>query len=91
MNEEQKRRYLQKYQQAKSNGIKFFPDIIYKDLLISFALFVSFVVVFLKPQGTQRAQSYPLCSLCPLLFILNHREPRRNAGVCAPEPADRVH
>ena len=43
MNEEQKRRYFEKYQQAKTDGIKFFPDIIYKDLLISFALFVLLV------------------------------------------------
>lgn len=43
MNEEHKRRYIEKYQQAKSDGIKFFPDIIYKDLLISFALFVFLV------------------------------------------------
>jgi mono/diheme cytochrome c family protein len=43
VNEEQKRRYFEKYQQAKTDGIKFFPDIIYKDLLISFALFVLLV------------------------------------------------
>ncbi|HEY5572099.1 MAG TPA: c-type cytochrome [Anaerolineales bacterium] len=43
MDEEHKRRYIQKYQQAKTDGIKFFPDIIYKDLLISFALFVLLV------------------------------------------------
>jgi len=43
VDEEHKRRYIQKYQQAKTDGIKFFPDIIYKDLLISFALFVLLV------------------------------------------------
>lgn len=43
MNEEQKRQYQEKYQQAKSRGIKFYPDIIYKDLLVSFGLFVLLV------------------------------------------------
>ena len=43
MNEEQKRQYHEKYQQAKSRGIKFYPDIIYKDLLVSFGLFVLLV------------------------------------------------
>ena len=40
MNEEQKQIYKQKYDQAKQNGVKFWPDIIYKDLLVSFALFI---------------------------------------------------
>jgi menaquinol-cytochrome c reductase cytochrome b/c subunit len=43
VNEEQKRQYHEKYQQAKSRGIKFYPDIIYKDLLVSFGLFVLLV------------------------------------------------
>ncbi len=43
MNEEQKRQYLEKYKQAKAEGYKFYPDIIYKDLLVSFAIFVLLV------------------------------------------------
>jgi menaquinol-cytochrome c reductase cytochrome b/c subunit len=40
LNEEQKQAYLKKYKQKKEHGVKFFPDIIYKDLLISFAIFL---------------------------------------------------
>jgi menaquinol-cytochrome c reductase cytochrome b/c subunit len=43
VNEQEKEEYLAKYQREKSKGIKFYPDIIYKDLLISFALFVLLV------------------------------------------------
>jgi mono/diheme cytochrome c family protein len=43
VNEEQKRQYLEKYKQAKAEGYKFYPDIIYKDLLVSFAIFVLLV------------------------------------------------
>lgn len=40
MNDEQKQSYLEKYKQAKTHGVKFYPDIIYKDLLASFAIFL---------------------------------------------------
>ena len=43
MNEEQKQSYLQKYHRAKQHGVKFYPDIIYKDLLVAFAIFVFLV------------------------------------------------
>lgn len=43
MNEEQKKKYLDKYHLAKDKGVKFYPDIVYKDLLVSFALFVLLV------------------------------------------------
>lgn len=43
MNEEQKREYHEKYRLAKLQGEKFFPDTIYKDVLISFALFLLLV------------------------------------------------
>lgn len=43
MNQEQKQNYLEKYKQAKAQGVKFYPDIIYKDLLVSFALFMLLV------------------------------------------------
>ena len=41
MNEENKKKYLEKYYQAKQKGVKFFPDIIYKDLIVSFAIFLN--------------------------------------------------
>ncbi|MEA3350877.1 MAG: c-type cytochrome [Chloroflexota bacterium] len=40
MKEEFKKNYHEKYAQAKQKGVKFWPDIIYKDLIVSFALFL---------------------------------------------------
>jgi hypothetical protein len=40
LNEEQKKAYLEEYKQEKEKGVKFYPDIIYKDLLVSFAIFL---------------------------------------------------
>lgn len=45
MNEEQKQQYKEKYAQAKQKGVKFWPDIIYKDLLISLAFFILLVML----------------------------------------------
>ena len=45
MNEEQKKLYKEKYTQEKQNGVKFWPDIIYKDLVISVALFIILVIM----------------------------------------------
>ncbi len=43
VNEEHKKRYLERYTAAKARGVKFYPDIIYKDLLVSFAIFLLLV------------------------------------------------
>jgi len=43
MDEEQKQQYLEKYKRAKADGVKFYPDIIYKDLIVSFAVFLLLV------------------------------------------------
>lgn len=43
MNEEQKKAYLEDYKKEKAKGVKFYPDIIYKDLLISFGIFLLLV------------------------------------------------
>jgi menaquinol-cytochrome c reductase cytochrome b/c subunit len=43
VNEEQKQQYLEKYKKAKRSGVKFYPDIIYKDLLVSFGIFILLV------------------------------------------------
>ena len=45
MNEEQKELYKEKYAQEKQKGVKFWPDIIYKDLVISLALFIVLVIM----------------------------------------------
>jgi quinol-cytochrome oxidoreductase complex cytochrome b subunit len=41
--EEEKQAYLEKYGQEKQKGGKFWPDIIYKDLIVSFAVFLLLV------------------------------------------------
>lgn len=43
MNQDQKQRYLESYRRAKENGTQFFPDIIFKDLLVAFSLFILLV------------------------------------------------
>jgi mono/diheme cytochrome c family protein len=43
VNEEQKREYQERYKREKDQGTKFYPDIIYKDLIISFAIFLLLV------------------------------------------------
>jgi mono/diheme cytochrome c family protein len=45
MNEEQKKLYKERYANAKQHGVKFWPDIIFKDLLISFMIFVVLVLL----------------------------------------------
>jgi len=45
MNEEQKKQYKERYANAKQHGVKFWPDIIFKDLLIAFMLFVVLVLL----------------------------------------------
>ncbi|MBN2146204.1 MAG: c-type cytochrome [Anaerolineales bacterium] len=64
MNEEQKKQYKDKYSKAKQEGVKFWPDIIYKDLLITFALFLllvmlaTFVGVAQEPKADPGDSSY---------------------------------
>jgi len=64
VNEEQKKAYKTKYNQAKQDGVKFWPDIIYKDLLVSFALFIlliglaTFVGVAVEPKADPSDSSY---------------------------------
>jgi ubiquinol-cytochrome c reductase cytochrome b subunit len=43
VNEEQKKAYLEEYIKEKAKGVKFYPDIIYKDLLVSFGIFLLLV------------------------------------------------
>lgn len=45
MNEDQKRESLERHEKAKNKGVKFWPDIIYKDLLVSFAIFIVLVML----------------------------------------------
>jgi mono/diheme cytochrome c family protein len=64
VNEEQKLEYKKKYEQAKQKGVKFWPDIIYKDLLVSFGLFIlliglaAFVGVHPEPKADPSDATY---------------------------------
>ena len=64
MNEEHKKEYKQKYEIAKQNGVKFWPDIIYKDLLVSVGLFIlliglaTFVGVAIEPKADPSDSTY---------------------------------
>jgi mono/diheme cytochrome c family protein len=64
MKEEHKLQYKEKYAQAKQKGVKFWPDIIYKDLLVVFALFIiavmlaTFVGVAQEPKADPSDSSY---------------------------------
>jgi len=64
MNAEQKQQYKEKYANAKQHGVKFWPDIIYKDLLISFAIFIllvglaTFLGVASEPKADPSDSSY---------------------------------
>ena len=64
MNEEQKQAYLEEYKQEKEKGVKFYPDIIYKDLVVSFGIFLLlvglaiFVGVAAEPPADPSDSSY---------------------------------
>ncbi len=64
MNEAQKNTYKEKYLQAKQKGYKFWPDIIYKDLIVSFAFFLlliglaTFIGVASEPRADPSDTSY---------------------------------
>jgi len=45
MEDKYKQEYLAKYKQAKQKGVKFWPDIIYKDLVVTVALFIILIVL----------------------------------------------
>ncbi len=66
MNEAQKKQYKERYLQAKQKGVKFWPDIIYKDLIVSFAIFLflvglaTFIGVAREPRADPSDSSYLL-------------------------------
>ncbi len=43
MNEQDKQEYLEKYEEAKKKGVPFFPDIIFKDVVVSLLVFLLLV------------------------------------------------
>jgi hypothetical protein len=45
MNDQEKKDYLERYHQQKEKGVPFFPDIIFKDALISLVVFLILVAL----------------------------------------------
>jgi len=64
LDEQQKQKYLEEYKQEKEEGVKFYPDIIYKDLVVSFGIFLLllglaiFVGVAAEPPADPSDSSY---------------------------------
>ncbi len=57
MNEQEKKSYLQRYKEAKEKGVPFFPDIIFKDAVVSLLIFLVLVALayFLGAPVEERA------------------------------------
>ena len=47
MKEEDKRSYLERYKKAKEKGVPFFPDVIYKDAVVSLLVFLILLALVL--------------------------------------------
>ncbi len=45
MNEKEKKEYLERYKKAKEKGVPFFPDIIFKDVVVSLVIFLVLVAL----------------------------------------------
>ncbi len=45
MNEQEKKSYLENYKKAKEKGVPFFPDIIFKDAVVSLIIFLALVAL----------------------------------------------
>jgi len=45
MNEQEKKSYMEKYKKAKEKGVPFFPDIIYKDAIVTLIVFLVLVAL----------------------------------------------
>lgn len=45
MNEQERRNYLDRYQEKKERGVLFFPDLIFKDALVALLIFIALVAL----------------------------------------------
>ncbi len=59
MNEKEKQAYLEKYHQEKEHGVPFFPDIIFKDVVISFVIFLILIVLASRLGAPLEARANP--------------------------------
>src|SRR4030067_3540139 len=59
MNEQEKKDYLERYHQAKEKGVPFFPDILFKDALVSILIFLALVALAHFAGGPLEAKADP--------------------------------
>src|SRR4030066_1974500 len=59
MNEKEKQAYLDKYHLEKEHGVPFFPDIIFKDVVISFVIFLILIVLASRLGAPLEARANP--------------------------------
>jgi menaquinol-cytochrome c reductase cytochrome b/c subunit len=64
VNEQEKQAYKERYNAAKQHGVKFYPDIVYKDMIVAFGLFLlliglaAFIGVKTEPPADPSDSSY---------------------------------
>ena len=65
MNKDEQQRYLEEYKKDKEKGVPFFPDIVFKDVVIALLVFLILVslAAFIGAPLEERAQ--------PVRFILH--------------------
>ena len=49
MNEKEKQDYLEGYQEAKKKGLPFYPDILFKDAIVSLLVFLGLTIHLQTP------------------------------------------
>lgn len=59
MNKEEKQAYLKKYQEAKKKGVPFFPDIVFKDAVISLLIFLILLALAYLIRAPLEARANP--------------------------------
>lgn len=59
MNEQERKSYLEQYHQAKEKGVPFFPDILFKDALISLLIFLALIGLALFVGAPLEARADP--------------------------------
>ncbi|MGD2162347.1 MAG: hypothetical protein PVG04_04585, partial [Anaerolineales bacterium] len=64
MEAEKKKQYKERYEAQKQRGVKFYPDIVYKDMIVSFGIFLlliglaTFIGVKAEPPADPNDTSY---------------------------------
>src|SRR3989304_1524948 len=59
MTEQEKQEYLERYREAKAHGVPFFPDIIFKDVVVSALVFVILISLAYFAGVTTEARADP--------------------------------